>query len=921
MLGNEVMALDTDQRDVILTPDQRLRVFISSTLEELAPERAAARQAVEALHLSPVWYESGARPHPPRNMYRAYLRQSHVFVGIYWQRYGWVAPGMEVSGLEDEYRLADGMPKLMYLKRPAPEQEERLKDFLASVRDSGTVSYRAFRTPDELQRLLADDLALLLSESFGALRTSSSSVGSPVPSSDRVGNLPARLTSFVGRDTTAAKVRDLLRASRLVTLTGVGGVGKTRLAVEVAASLGGEYTDGCWLCELAPADDVAAVAPIVAAALGVSQRQGLSVEDSIVEHVGTRNMLIVLDNCEQVLEAAGLLAEHLLRRCPQARVLATSRQRLQIEGEQVWHVEPLAVADPTACFDCIASSAGVRLFAERAAAAQNDFVLDPGNATKVAEICARLDGIPLAIELAAARVSAITPAEMAGLLDQRFCLLTTGPRSAAQRHQTLRAVIDWSYSLLTADEQACFQRLGVFLGSFDTDAVTAVADVSDDPWAVRDLMASLVAKSMVVREIDPTGTSRYRLFESLRHYALFRIGERGELDGWRRRHAQYFAVLAERAGPELLGPDELCWRARLRADRSNLRAAVQWSLGSATDDGELAVRIAAALGAYALFEPAGDVSSLVELATERAELAPPALRAAVLGSASFAAFQNHGDVARAERLARAALDGGVPLGCPAPAHAYATMILVLTWAHHDDEARALGDDARATLDRIGASGFHRAMIRQATATTRLLSGDAGSAQAFASEALDLARRVAMPSGLTVALWAAGLTLVREQPERAMRLAEEAVELIRAGASDAVLGHLLAFRAQLRSSRGEVDAALNDLRESLEVSHGKGDLAMLTVGVDRAITVLGAAGESEHVATLAGVCLGGPLAAISTLPRAEREDRTAVIEQSRLDIGLPAFQLAYARGASLPADRVTSYVLDVLTNLTAAVASL
>jgi predicted ATPase len=646
----------------------------------------------------------------------------------------------------------------------------------------------------------------------------------------------------------------------------------------------------------------------------LQERPGLSVEDSIVDFVGTKRMLIVLDNCEQALEAVGRVADKILRHCPEVRLLATSRQDLEIEGEQVWRLEPLDVASTTAGFETIAASEGVRLFTERAVAAQNAFVLNPSNAVDVTEICARLDGIPLAIELAAARISSMSPKEMAGLLDERFRLLTTGSRTAEERHQTLRGVIDWSYSLLSSEEQACFARLGVFVGTFDTDAVTEVTEVSTDPWTVRDIMASLVAKSMVTHEIDDTtATTRYTLFESLRHYALDRLGTDGELEGSRLRHAQYFTDLAERAGPELLGPQELCWRAKVRADRDNLRAAVSWSLKGG-DDGERAVQIAAALSAYALFEAAGDLSSLVELVVDRAESAPPALRAAVLGSAAFAAFQNHGDICLAERLATAALLHGVPAGCPAPAHAFGTMLLVLTWAGRGDEARALSAEAIATVDRIKAADFHRAMVRQGAAASAALRGDTEQAQAVAAAGLELARRIAMPSGLSAALWTASLSLVSDRPQRALLLAEEAVEVIRAGASDAIVGHVLAIRAQLRSSNGEVAEALADLREAIEVSQGKGDLAALMVGFDRGLTVLGAAGQSEAVAFLAGVCLEGPLSVISTLPRVELDERSAVIARARANLGANDFDAAFARGASLPPDEVPSYVLGVLQAL-------
>ena len=911
----------------ILTPDQRIRVFISSTLEELAPERLAARRAVEALHLSPVWYESGARPHPPRSMYRAYLAQSQVFVGIYWQRYGWVGPGMDVSGLEDEYRLALGMPMLLYIKRPAPDQEPRLAQFLAGMKDSGVVSYRSFSSADELQSLLSDDLALLLSESFlstgrsgpeteaGAVAPGGSGArqDGPRPAPVR-GNLPLRLTSFIGRECSASRLKTALETSRLVTVTGPGGVGKSRLALEVASSVEDAYPDGSWLCELAPAADETSMAAVVARVLGVSQRQGMSVEASIVDQLRDRCMLVILDNCEQVLEGAGRLAGEILRSCPVVRLLVTSRESLDVEGEQVVRLGPLAVPAPTAGFDAIAAGTAVRLFAERAAAIRSDFVLRRDNAAAVAEICGRLDGIPLAIELAAARIDTLSPGEMTGLLDQRFELLTAGRRSAAERHQTLRAVIDWSYSLLSPIDQDCFCRLGVFSGTFDVDAVAAVADPGPDPWRTRDILGRLVAKSMVIAEETVAGPTRYRLFESLRQYALERLREAGELDARQALHAGYFAAFSERAGPALLGPDELVWRARLRAELANLRSAVSWAVGACDGAGDAAVRTAAALAPYALFERAGEISALVEQAVPRAETAPARLRSAVLGAAAFAAFQNHADVVAAERLTAMALEEGVPAGSAAPAHAYATRMVLLGWAGRTEEARAVAEEAVATIDGIGAAGFHRAMIRQAIAASAAIRGDDACAGAMAAEALDIARSTGMPSGLAVALWAAALVNVRSRPEEALGQVGEAVDLMRTGASDAVLGHVLAIRAQLLSTRGDLAAALADLRESIEVSHAKGDRTMLTVGLDRGITVVGRTGRSDAVATLTGVCLDGALAAVSTLPLAERRDREAVIDLARADLGEAAFAAARARGAGLSVDEATAFVVDVVAAL-------
>jgi class 3 adenylate cyclase len=596
-------------------------VFISSTLEELAEERAAARRTIRRLHLVPVWFESGARPHPPQSMYRAYLEQSQIFVGIYWQRYGWVGPGMEISGLEDEFRLATGKPMLLYLKQPAPDREPGLTAMIDSIRAAGTVSYRHFATARELERLLADDLAVLLSESFadarisiGASRPSPTRLGEPDgtlpagtltflltdiegstrlweaepeamevalrrhdrllaevieghggavvtsrgegdsffavfpsavsaveaagmcqlrlgreawptnmalrvrmglhtgevrvrggdqfdhapinrcarvraaghggqvlltratrdlvaghlgsgfglkelgefrlrdltapeliyqlthadlqldfppigPVAERTGNLPLQVSSFIGRARELEHIAGALGETRLLTLTGAGGVGKTRLALQVAWQAAPRFRDGAWLCDLTAVRDQAAVDDAVAAVFSVTARAGQSTRDALVEFLSSKQLLLVLDNCEHLLEGAAALAEVLQRSCERLVILATSREGLGIEGERLVPVPPLAVPGADADLTAITQAEAVRLFAERAAAAKPEFAVTAENAAPVAAVVRRLDGIALAIELAAARIAAMTPSELAHRLQRRRITRRCGPLS------------------------------------------------------------------------------------------------------------------------------------------------------------------------------------------------------------------------------------------------------------------------------------------------------------------------------------------------------------------------------------------------------------------------------------------------------------------------------------------------------------
>src|SRR5262252_8526521 len=466
------------EADLIRTPDQRVRVFVSSTLRELAAERQAVRDAVTRLRLVPVMFELGARPHPPRRVYRAYLAQSQVFVGIYWQSYGWVAPGEELSGLEDEYRLSAGLPRLIYVKAPAPDREPRLAEMLARIEDEGGVSYKAFAGPAELQRLVEDDLAVLLSERFELAQPG----GDAAEAAPLAGGVPVPPTPLRGREQEAAAVGDLVvrEGVRLVTLTGPGGVGKTRLMVEAARRLGPGFADGVRFVELAAVPAADLVASAIAAGLGLSTSAGQLTAD-LESYLRPRRLLLAVDNFEQVIAAAPLLAG-LLAAASGLVVLVTSRAVLRISGEHEFAVPPLPVPPAGAAPDpgYLRRYAAVSLFAERARAADPDFQLTAGNAGAVAEICRRLDGLPLAIELAAARVRLLPPQALASRLDERFSLLTGGPRDLPPRQQTLRNTLDWSFGLLPAAERALLARLGVFAGRLNEPAAEAVGAGSAD---------------------------------------------------------------------------------------------------------------------------------------------------------------------------------------------------------------------------------------------------------------------------------------------------------------------------------------------------------------------------------------------------------------------------------------------------------
>ena len=532
---------------MIRTPDQRVRVFVSSTLGELAAERQAVRDAVTRLRLVPVMFELGARPHPPRSVYRAYLEQSQVFVGIYWQSYGWVAPGEQISGLEDEYRLSAGLPRLIYVKRPAPDREPRLTELLDRIRDEGGVSYQHFSDPAGLQQLVENDLAVLLSERFEMTRRGQAAAGG----ARLAGALPVPAAPLLGRDREAAAIEDLVAREgvRLVTLTGPGGVGKSRLMVEAARRLGPGFAGGVGFVELAAVSAADLVAAAIAAGLGLSTSAG-QLSTDLESYLRPRRLLLALDNFEQVIGAAPLLAG-LLAAAPDLVVLVTSRAVLRLSGEHEFPVPPLPVPPADAAPDPgqLCRYASVDLFAERAHAADPGFELTGGNAGAVAEICRRLDGLPLAIELAAARVRLLPPQELLSRLGQRFSLLTGGARDLPERQQTLRNTLDWSFGLLPAGEQALFARLGVFAGSFSLPAAEAIGagppaeGQAGEPGPVMDTLGALVDSSLV-RPQTRSGEPRFSLLETIREYALERLRGSGDWEQAHDPHAAYFLALA-----------------------------------------------------------------------------------------------------------------------------------------------------------------------------------------------------------------------------------------------------------------------------------------------------------------------------------------------------------------------------------------
>lgn len=576
---------------MILTPDQRLRVFVSSTLGELAAERARVRATIEELRLAPVMFEMGARPHPPRSLYRAYLEQSHVFLAIYDASYGWVAPDMDISGLEDEYRLSGDRPKLVYVRAPSSGRDDRLRVMLEDVAADPSVRLREWSDVDALVRLVADDLAALLAEQF--LRVGDAAGSASGPARTTPGDtfpavaLPVPTTSIVGRGTEIAAVAALLMREdvRLVTLTGMGGIGKSRLALEVAWRLRAAFPGGVVQVTLSEIPAPALVITSIASRLGIRLDTARPAVDVVVEALSDRGeLLLLLDGAEHIDDAAGDIAT-LVTACPDLTVLVTSRTRTRLVAEHDFPVQPLGTgwprdpagfgvtgADPDLLERAGESSDAVQLFLDRAAAARpgTDILADPAERAAVVDLCRRLDGLPLAIEVAAARTRLVPPTALLERLDGRLDLPAARIVDLPARQRTLRATLDWSHDLLSPVEREALAQLSTFAGGASLAAAEEVLKVGPD---VLEALASLADHSLVEVDASVIDAPRFTMLEVVREYAREKLESSGARSDVDRAHRVWVQGLAGRARAALTGPGHAEWLERLELESANIRIA------------------------------------------------------------------------------------------------------------------------------------------------------------------------------------------------------------------------------------------------------------------------------------------------------------------------------------------------------------
>ncbi len=697
------------------------------------------------------------------------------------------------------------------------------------------------------------------------------------------GNLPRQTTSFVGRDLEVKELTGLVGDHDLVTLTGVGGVGKTRLAVQVAAELVPEFPDGVWLVELAPVGDPAAVPDAVATALGITVQAGMTVTASVAQALAGRRSLIVLDNCEHVIDAAADFVEAILARSSTVKVIATSREGLRVGAEHLWPVPSLDVRAG-------ATSAAVELFTERASAVKPGFVLDTdADRAAVTEICARLDGIPLAIELAAARMVSMSPTDVRDRLGDRFRLLA-GARRGLERHQTLRHAVQWSYELLDDDERAVLQHASVFADGFDLAAIALLCEHFDE-YTMLDLVDSLVRKSLVTAPQSSGGRSRYGLLETIRQFAEDRLAESGTIGEVRDRHARYFAAQAIAYWEMWDGPGFRAAVDWVDAEFANLRTGFRWSIERNDLDTATAIAAHAAMLAFALsrLEPTGWAEETLEAA--RAADVRQLPRLYIAASRVYQSGRADDGIAYARAGAELELDTRYDSFAPG-------------WSGF---LEGMGNGMAGRVDRavevytpLAAQDRPSALYARCGLVLALPAiEDHLKAVVVGEETLAIARRRANPYWIAMALIGFGTALADTDPPRAIATLHQCLHYTRENRTSYFEAHCARFLANLEAANGNPDVALALFDVAIRSFHQSGQLISVPLTLDDLMVYFGQAGRAEIAATLHA---GRPLSAAPE--RGALLSR--VIDRLRASLGDARFDECVGAGAAMELAEVVRY---------------
>ncbi len=804
-----------------------------------------------------------------------------------------------------------------------------------SLRDLGEHRLRDIARPEHLYQLLVSGLAA----EFPPPR----SLDAPRY------NLPAQLTRFVGRKSELAEIKKVLRTSRLLTLTGPGGTGKTRLALEVAHGLVDDFPDGVWFTELTPLTDPGLTAQAVATAMGAREQPGRPVVEVVTDLLRDGTVLLILDNMEHLLPVAAGLPAELLQSCSRLSILTTSRERLGIAGETLWRVPPLGLPEP-ASGDSGPSELGVesdamQLFVERAVAVDPSFAITERNVLAVSDICLRLDGIPLAIELAAARLSMLSPTEIAVRLDDRLGLLTAPSGTTQSRQLTMRATVDWSYDLLTGLQRTVFARLSVFAGGFSMKAAEAVCAIEGaDNSEVLDVLAQLVDRSMVAADVPPAGESRYRLLETLRQYAGEKLEESGKVEAAHLAHAEFFSALAEEAEPLLRGPDAAVWLRRLEAEHDNLRTALSWC--SRSGDTETCLRLAGALAEFwKEFGHWSEGRSHLEAALSPTAGAPPAARVkALLGAVeifvpeqprralefakeALALAREIGDrrlvarslllhgftvldrVQRADPLLREALElfrelndrQGIAdaLSLLASANADVDPEGAKAWAEESVQLLRELEDQSGTADAVG--------VLAAIAT---LEGDYEQATRWAEERFSLTRDLGGKQRGAHALKGLGeVAHLKGDYRRATALLQDSLVLLREIGDRHCAARVLTTLGLAEFEQGVREQGVLKLREGLRTSYEVKDRRNVVRSLEGFSRIARERAEFERAARL--LAAADAVREAREIVRTPAEERDHELEQvtARTNLGDEGFATAWDEGRNVSLDDAVAYALE------------
>ena len=800
--------------------------------------------------------------------------------------------------------------------------EELVRDHLppdVTLRDLGTHRLKDLTHPEHIFQVIAPDI----STDFPALKTLDW----------RGHNLPDQPTALIGREQAIATVCSMLRRAdvRLVTLTGPGGTGKTRLALQTAAELLDDFKDGVWFVNLAPISDPNLVAATVAQTLGIKENAGRSLLDQLKDHLREKQLLLLLDNFEQVADAASLVGE-LLAATPGLNVLATSRMSLHLSGEREIAVPPLGLpphppaplrlrsgqASPTpgrgGAGDVgeLTQYEAVRLFIERAQAVKADFAVTNANAPAVAEICYRLDGLPLAIELAAARVKLFPPQALLARLGSRLKLLTGGARDLPARQQTIRSTIDWSYQLLDEGEKRLFTRLGVFVGGCTLEAAEAVAGWNVEPlerWNVLDGIAALVDQSLVRQDEGLEGEPRFTMLETVREYALERLAERGEADAIGQQHAMYFLELAEEAQPWIwfMRPERDPWMARLEAEHENLRAALEWF--GEREEAEFGLRLAGALQKFwELRFHWSEGRAWLEAALAKSQHMAGAARAKALVAAGYLAHSLGDSTARA--YAEEGLALLRELGDKAATAIALWMIGRIVGDNGDYAmARAYAEESLALFDEM-SNPWGRPYPLQFLGNIAAVQGDLTQAAVYFEENLTFYRQIGYPKGVGINLTSkGGLAQLQGDWEQAMACYAESLAIMReAGDKEMTANGLYALGGAVLH-QGDARRAAPCFAEGLALSREIGYRYGIAMNLAGMAGVLAAQGQPERSARLfrAADALFDAMGQVVEPGDRTEYDRNAAV--ARAQLGDQAFAAAWEAGRAMPLEQMIAEALE------------